>query len=127
MKRNKIAKSICWGIRGILVLICFAAIWGLLSIINKGVMVEWVANREWLLSLIITILFTAIIIVCGKKIEKETIIIGLLNKIDTKVFGWLNATSEQIDNLKFLLEGIENGLNETEKMMEEYKLQADAS
>ena len=127
MKRNKIAKVICWGIRGVLVLICFAVIWGLLTIINKGVMVEWIANREWLLSLIITILFTAITIVYGNKIDKETIIIGLLNKIDTKVFGWLNATSEQIDNLKFLLEGIENRLIETEKMMEEYKLQADAS
>lgn len=127
MKRNKIAKVICWGIRGVLVLICFAVIWGLLTIINKGVMVEWVANREWLLSLIITILFTAITIVYGNKIDKETIIIGLLNKIDTKVFGWLNATSEQIDNLKFLLEGIENRLIEAEKMMEEYKLQADAS
>ena len=127
MKRNKIAKVICWGIRGVLVLICFAVIWGLLTIINKGVMVEWVANREWLLSLIITILFTAITIVYGNKIDKETIIIGLLNKIDTKVFGWFNATSEQIDNLKFLLEGIENRLIEAEKMMEEYKLQADAS
>lgn len=127
MKRNKIAKVICWGIRGVLVLICFAVIWGLLTIINKGVMVEWIANREWLLSLIITILFTAITIVYGNKIDKETIIIGLLNKIDTKVFGWLNATSEQIDNLKFLLEGIENRLIETEKMMEEYKLQADAN
>ena len=127
MKRNKIAKVICWGIRGVVVLICFAVIWGLLTIINKGVMVEWVANREWLLSLIITILFTAITIVYGNKIDKETIIIGLLNKIDTKVFGWLNATSEQIDNLEFLLEGIENRLIETEKMMEEYKLQADAS
>lgn len=127
MKRNKIAKVICWGIRGVLVLICFAVIWGLLTIINKGVMVERIANREWLLSLIITILFTAITIVYGNKIDKETIIIGLLNKIDTKVFGWLNATSEQIDNLKFLLEGIENRLIETEKMMEEYKLQADAS
>lgn len=127
MKRNKIAKVICWGIRGVLVLICFAVIWGLLTIINKGVMVEWVANREWILSLIITILFTAITIVYGNKIDKETIIIGLLNKIDTKVFGWLNATSEQIDNLKFLLEGIENRLIEAEKMMEEYKLQADAS
>ena len=127
MKRNKIAKVICWGIRGALVLICFAIIWGLLTIINKGVMVEWVANREWLLSLIITILFTAITIVCGKKIEKETIIIGLLNIIDAKVFGCLNATSEQIDNLKFLLEGIENELIEAEKMMEEYKSQADAS
>ena len=78
-------------------------------------------------SLIITILFTAITIVYGNKIDKETIIIGLLNKIDTKVFGWLNATSEQLDNLEFLLEGIENTLIETEKMMEEYKLQADAS
>lgn len=127
MKRNRIAKVICWGIRGVLVLICFAVIWGLLTIINKGVMVEWVANREWLLSLIITILFTAITIVYGNKIDKATIIIGLLNKIDTKVFGWLNATSEEIDNLKFLLEGIENRLIEVEKMMEEYKLQVDAS
>ena len=127
MKRRIIAKTICWGIRGVLVLTCFAVVWGLLTIINKGVMVEWVANREWLLSLIITTLFSAITIVYGNKFDKETIIIGLINKIDTKVFGWLNATSEQIDNLKFLLEGIENGLIETEKMMEEYKLQADAS
>ena len=127
MKRNKIAKVICWSIRGILVLICFVAIGGLLSIINKGVMVEWGANREWLLSLIITMLFTAINIICGKKIKKETIIIGLLNKIDFKVSCWLKATSEQIDNLKFLLEGIENELIEAEKMMDEYKSQADAS
>jgi len=127
MKRNKIAKVICWSIRGILVLICFVAIGVLLSIINKGVMVEWGANREWLLSLIITMLFTAINIIRGKKIEKETIIIGLLNKVDFKVSCWLKATSEQIDNLKFLLEGIENELIEAEKMMDEYKSQADAS
>ena len=123
MKRNKTANVICRCIRGVLVLICFAVIWELLSKINTCVMVEWVANREWLLSLIITTLFIALTIVFGKKIEKETLIIGLLNKIDGKVFGWLNATSEQIDNLKFLLEGIENELNEIEKMMTEYKLQ----
>lgn len=126
-QRNKIAKIICCAIKGMMVLLCFAIIWGLLSGINKVTMVEWIANREWLLSAIITIALIAVTIIWGKKIEKEKIIIGMLNRIDNKVFHWLNATPEQLDDLKFLLEGIENGLNETEKMMAEYKSQVDAS
>ena len=122
-QRNKKAKIICWGIKGIMVLFCFAIIWGLLFIINKSAMVEWVADREWVLSIIITLVVTVISIILGRKIEKDTIITGMIQRINDKVFSRLNASSEQIDDLKFILEGIENEIKEAEKMMEEYKLQ----
>lgn len=124
-QRSRAAGCICKIIRGLMVGGCFMVIWFLFSLFNIETTITWFANREWLLGAIVTMVFVVVAIIYGKKIEKETLIIELLIKIDRMIYRLLNATAEQLDDCKFLLDGIDIALKETEETMQEYKLQAE--
>lgn len=125
IKKKKLAKVICNIIKGASIFICFVIIWLLIWLANKEKMVEWINNREWLFSAIFTMIIFGSIIICGKKTDKEIIVTSIINKLNKYVYELLNFKEEEIDNYKFILEGIRKEIIDIEKMMEEYKSLAD--
>ena len=121
-KRGKTAKIYCNIIKFIVGLVCFGIILLMVSIIIKQVNIEFLTRYELCIKIIIAVFIFFREVVLKKKIKRETFPLRLFNKIESGVYSFFRATSEQIENCKFILEGNESGLKETEMKMEECKL-----
>lgn len=121
-KRRKIAKIFCNIIKVIIGVICLGIILFMVSLMIRQVKIEFFTRYEVCFQIIIAVLIFFLELVLDKKIKKETLSLRLFNKIEKGVYSLFRGTSEQMDNCKFIIEGNENGLKETEMKMEECKL-----
>ena len=121
-KREKIANIYYNIIKLIVGMVCLGIILLLVLIIIRKVNIEFFTRYELCINIIIAVFIFFCEVVLEKKVKKETLLLRLFNKIESGVYSFFRATSEQIENCKFILEANENGLKETEMKMEECKL-----